>query len=236
MLERQTSSRVRGLFPQNLQVPKDKSTGPTGPAHETLESLRFQTRIIRDYEFLHDVRRYLRIVRQRIGLHASTKGLVPPEDGIRKIAVFTRLLPRTELLHPRVRVYVLQKIILRRYPIMGHISKKSINNSFSCPGHVPFGSRKHVAMCHRGPSPGRQISLTTIMGIRNQEFLLQRGATDNLQQISTDTSDLHQPNIRVLPCKAKILNLPRSIDLNQAQAWEYLLDPVYLGGNRLTLE
>ncbi|KAF3565758.1 hypothetical protein DY000_02015939 [Brassica cretica] len=112
---------------------------------------------------------------------------------------------------------------------MGHISKKSINNLFSCPGHVPFGSRKHVAMCHRGPSPGRQISLITTMGIRNQEFLLQRGATDNLQQISTDTSDLHQPNIRVLPCKAKILNLPRSIDLNQAQAWEYPLDPVYLG-------
>ncbi|KAF3507388.1 hypothetical protein F2Q69_00006515 [Brassica cretica] len=88
-----------------IQVPKEKSTGPIGPAHEALESLRFQRRIIRDYEFLHDVRRYLRVVGRIIGLHASTKGLVPPEEGMRKIAVFTRLLPRTELLHPRVRVY-----------------------------------------------------------------------------------------------------------------------------------
>ncbi|KAF3541767.1 hypothetical protein F2Q69_00023308 [Brassica cretica] len=64
----------------------------------------FQRRIIRDYEFLHDVRRYVRVVRRRIGLHASTKGLVPPEEGMRKIAVFTRLLPSTELLYPRVRV------------------------------------------------------------------------------------------------------------------------------------
>ncbi|KAF3549321.1 hypothetical protein DY000_02007251 [Brassica cretica] len=145
-----------------IQVPKEKSTGPIGPAHEALESLRFQRRIIRDYEFLHDVRRYLRVVRRIIGLHASTKGLVPPEEGMRKIAVFTRLLPRTELLHPRVRV-------------------------------------KYVAMCHRGPAPGRQISLITAMRIRDQEFLLQSGATDHLQQISADTSDLHQPNVRVLP-------------------------------------
>ncbi|KAH0892790.1 hypothetical protein HID58_055219 [Brassica napus] len=143
-------------------VPKDKSTGPTGSEHEALRSLRFQRRIIRDYEFLHGVRRYLRVVRQRIGLHASTKGIVPPEEGMRKIAVFTRLLPCTELLHPRVRA-------------------------------------KYVAMRHRGPAPGRQISLITAMRIRDQEFLLPSGATDHLQQISTDTTDLHQPNLRVLP-------------------------------------
>ncbi|KAF3528932.1 hypothetical protein DY000_02040952 [Brassica cretica] len=51
------SSRVTALIPRNLQVPKDKSTGPTGPEHEALESLRFQRRIVRDYEFLHDVNR-----------------------------------------------------------------------------------------------------------------------------------------------------------------------------------
>ncbi|KAG5397782.1 hypothetical protein IGI04_019596 [Brassica rapa subsp. trilocularis] len=61
-------------------------------------------RIVRDYKFLHDVHRYLRVVRRRIGLHASTKGLVPLEEGMRKIAVFTRLLSSTELLHPKVRV------------------------------------------------------------------------------------------------------------------------------------
>ncbi|KAF2582691.1 hypothetical protein F2Q68_00004750 [Brassica cretica] len=71
--------------------------------------------------------------------------------------------------------------------------------SFPCPGHVPSGPMKYVAMCHRGPAPGRRISLITTMQIRAQEFLLPSGATDHLQQTSTDTSDLHQPNLRVLP-------------------------------------
>ncbi|KAG2247383.1 hypothetical protein Bca4012_089468 [Brassica carinata] len=106
------SSRVTALIPRNLQVPKDKSTGPTGPEHEALESLRFQRRIIRDYEFLHDI--------------------------------------------------ILQ-------PISNH------------------GAHK------------QEISLITAMRIPDQEFLLQSGATDHLQQISIDTSDLHQPNLRVLP-------------------------------------
>ena len=88
-------------------ITKNKSTDPTESEHEALKSLRFQRRIIRDYEFLHDVHRYLRVVRQRIGLHTSTKGLVPPEEGMKIIAVFTRLLPSTELFHPRVRAYVL---------------------------------------------------------------------------------------------------------------------------------
>ncbi|KAH0903443.1 LOW QUALITY PROTEIN: hypothetical protein HID58_042946, partial [Brassica napus] len=167
------SSRVTALIPRNLQVPKDKSTGPTGPKHEALESLRFQRRIIRDYEFLHDVRRYLTVVRRRINLHASTKGLVPPEEGMRKIAVFTQLLPRC---------IFFRRSFSNRYPIMGRISKM-----------------KYVAICHRGPAPGRQISLITTMRIPDQEFLLQSGAIDHLQQISIETSDLHQPNLRVLP-------------------------------------
>ncbi|KAF2584254.1 hypothetical protein F2Q70_00036212 [Brassica cretica] len=65
-------------------------------------------------------------------------------------------------------------------------------------GNLPL-IRKYVAICHRGPAPGRQISLITAMRIPDQEFLLQSGATDHLQQISIDTSDLHQPNLRVLP-------------------------------------
>ncbi|KAF3590489.1 hypothetical protein DY000_02021835 [Brassica cretica] len=51
----------------------------------------------------------------------------------------------------------------------------------------------------RGHAPERQISLITAMRIQDQEFLLSSGATDHLQQISTDTSDLHQPNLRFLP-------------------------------------
>ncbi|KAH0892844.1 LOW QUALITY PROTEIN: hypothetical protein HID58_055273, partial [Brassica napus] len=77
-----------------------------------------------DYEFLHDVHQYFGVVRRRIGLQASTNGLVPPEEGMRKIAVFTRLLPSMELLHPRVRV--LQKIILQ--PISNHgVHKHEVN-------------------------------------------------------------------------------------------------------------
>ncbi|KAH0892970.1 LOW QUALITY PROTEIN: hypothetical protein HID58_055399, partial [Brassica napus] len=97
-----------------------KPPGPTRSEHEALKSFRFQGRIIRDYEFLHDVRRYLRVVRRRIGLHASTKCIVPPGEGMSKIPVFTQLLPNTELLHPRVRA--LQKIILQ--PISSHGAHK----------------------------------------------------------------------------------------------------------------
>ncbi|KAF3601617.1 hypothetical protein F2Q69_00035877 [Brassica cretica] len=74
-----------------------------------------------------------------------------------------------------------------------------MDNSFPFPGHMPFGSKKYVAMRQRGPAPGRQISLNTAMRIQDQEFLPPSGATDHLQQISTNTSDLHQPNLRVLP-------------------------------------
>ncbi|KAF3586151.1 hypothetical protein F2Q69_00030573 [Brassica cretica] len=89
----------------HLRRPKcDVVLSPTRSEHEALESLRFQRRIVRDYKFLHDVHRYLRVVRRRISLHASTKVLVPREEGMRKITVFTRLLPSTELFHPKVRV------------------------------------------------------------------------------------------------------------------------------------
>ncbi|KAF3608998.1 hypothetical protein DY000_02049167 [Brassica cretica] len=61
------------------------------------------------------------------------------------------------------------------------------------------GYREYVTMRPRGPAPGRHISLITAMQIQDQEFLLPSRATDHLQQISTNTSDLHWPNLRVLP-------------------------------------
>ncbi|WZZ44808.1 hypothetical protein YC2023_041067 [Brassica napus] len=60
----------------NLQVPKDKSTGPTRSEHESLQSL----------------------IRRRISLHAPAKGLVLPEKGTRRIMVFTRLLQNSSCL------------------------------------------------------------------------------------------------------------------------------------------
>ncbi|WZZ78102.1 hypothetical protein YC2023_098674 [Brassica napus] len=53
----------------------------------------------------------------------------------------------------------------------------------------------YVTMRSRDPAPGIQISLITAMRIQDQDLLLPTGATDHLQQISTDTSDLHQPNL-----------------------------------------
>ncbi|KAG2282803.1 hypothetical protein Bca52824_054023 [Brassica carinata] len=93
----QSTSRVVHLRRTWCDV--EKPTGPTGSEHEALESLRFRRRIVRDY---------------KIGHHASTKGLVPPEEGIRKIVVFTQLLPSTELLHPRVRVQLCATEVLAR--------------------------------------------------------------------------------------------------------------------------
>ncbi|KAF2537182.1 hypothetical protein F2Q68_00021084 [Brassica cretica] len=127
------SSRVKALIPRNLQK---KSTGPTGSEHEALESLRFRRRIVRDYKFKHDVRRYLRVVQRRIRHHASTKGLVPPEEGMRKSWSS------------------LDYYLVRNFSTL------------------EFG---------------------------HQELLHPSGAIDHLQQISTNTSDLHQPNLRVLP-------------------------------------
>ncbi|KAH0871915.1 hypothetical protein HID58_069277, partial [Brassica napus] len=125
---------------------------------------------IKDYEFLHDVHRYLRVVRQRIGLHTSTKGLVPPEEGMKIIAVFTRLLPSTELFHPRVRAYSCD---IRIQEICGYAPPSSCSRKTYLAYHCNANPRSRIPTSERG-----NISL---------------------QQISTDTSDLHQPNLGVLP-------------------------------------
>ncbi|KAH0862684.1 hypothetical protein HID58_079895 [Brassica napus] len=76
---------------KNLQVQQDQNMKPLRALDSREESLGTKSS-------------YTMVVRRRIGHHASTKGLVPPAEGMRKILVFTRLLPSTELLHPRVRV------------------------------------------------------------------------------------------------------------------------------------
>ncbi|WZZ44806.1 hypothetical protein YC2023_041065 [Brassica napus] len=82
-------------------------------------------------------------------------------------------------------------------------------------------------MCHRGPAPGRRISLITAMQIRAQEFLLLSWATDHLHQTSTDTSDLHQPNLRVLP----------SIDMQgQAKSLGISIRPLSISGKSTLLQ
>ncbi|WZZ70550.1 hypothetical protein YC2023_081920 [Brassica napus] len=83
----------------NLQVQQDQNMKPLG----ALDSREESSGTTSSYTTYVDTSGE---VRQRIGLHASTKDLIPPEEGMRKIAVFTRLLPSTKLLHPRVRAYV----------------------------------------------------------------------------------------------------------------------------------
>ncbi|KAH0898847.1 LOW QUALITY PROTEIN: hypothetical protein HID58_048415 [Brassica napus] len=157
------SSRVRALIPRNLQ---EKSTGPTGSEHEALESLRFQRRIIRDYEFLHDVRRYLKYDEE----FAST-----PQQRV-------SFLPKKECEKSRSS---LDYYVVRNFSILESGCRFFRRSS---------SSRYPIMRAHK-----QEISLITAMRIRDQEFLLPSGAIDYLQQISTDTSDLHQPNLTVLP-------------------------------------
>ncbi|KAF3504161.1 hypothetical protein F2Q69_00043070 [Brassica cretica] len=179
------SSRVRALIPRNLQ---EKSTGPTGSEHESLESLKSWRRIVRDYKFLHDVRRYLRVVRRRIGHHASTKGLVPPEEGMRKITVFTQLLPSTELLHPRVRTYVLQKIILLLMSSYGDTNKNEFMRQ----------------------EDGSRLSLQCESNIKNSYFRAgEQIAYSRFQLIQVIFTSQTYESCHPSTCKARILNLPR---------------------------
>ncbi|KAH0883829.1 LOW QUALITY PROTEIN: hypothetical protein HID58_059925 [Brassica napus] len=197
------SSRVRALIPRNLHVPKDKSTCPTGSEHEAL---------IRDYEFLHDVRRYLRVVRQRIGIHTLIKGPVPPEEGMRKIAVFTRLLPSKELLHSSQGV--LQKIILQ--PISNH------------------GAHKQELCATRvlRQEDGSRLSLQCESEIKNSCFRAGQQITySRFQQIQVIFTSQTYKSCHPPTCEARILNLLRSINLNKPQVWEYPLDSGLSRGN-----
>ncbi|KAH0892846.1 LOW QUALITY PROTEIN: hypothetical protein HID58_055275 [Brassica napus] len=166
-----------------------------------------------DNEFLHDVHQYFGVVRRRIGLQASTNGLVPPEEGMRKIAVFTRLLPSMELLHPRVRV--LQKIILQ--PISNH------------------GVHKHE-LCAIGvlrPEDGCRLSLQCESKTKNSCFRAGQHITYNrFQQIQVIFTSQTYKSCHPLTCEARILNLLRSINLNKPQAEEYPLDSGLSRGNR----
>ncbi|KAF2570178.1 hypothetical protein F2Q70_00004157 [Brassica cretica] len=151
------SSRVRALIPRNLQ---EKSTGPTGSEHESLESLKSWRRI----------------------------GLVPPEEGMRKITVFTRLLPSTELLHPRVRAYVLQKIILLLMSSYGDTNKNEVMRQ----------------------EDGSRLSLQCESNIKNSYFRAgQQIAYSRFQLIQVIFTSQTYESCHPSTCKARILNLPR---------------------------
>ncbi|KAF2603124.1 hypothetical protein F2Q70_00025817 [Brassica cretica] len=162
--------------------------------HEALKSLRFQSRITRDYEFLHDVRRYLRVVRQRIGLHASTKGLIPPEEGMRKIAVFTRLLPNTELLHSRVRAKYVDMCHRGHAPGRSRLSlqcESEIKNSYFRAGQrITYSRFQHIQViftsqtyesCHASTCKARILNLPTCWGKPRYHFLQPPGTTQTLR-------------------------------------------------------
>ncbi|KAH0867757.1 hypothetical protein HID58_074779 [Brassica napus] len=71
------SSEGNGCYLDNSPHLIDIESGPS-PKERLRCCIKFQRRISRDYKFLRDVRRRLRVVRRRIGLHASTKGPVHP--------------------------------------------------------------------------------------------------------------------------------------------------------------
>ncbi|KAF3587093.1 hypothetical protein F2Q69_00030623 [Brassica cretica] len=92
-----------------------------------------------------------------------------------------------------------------RYPIMGHISKKS------------------------------RLSLQCKSKIKNSYFRAGQQITySRFQLIQVIFTGQTYESCHPLTCKARILNLPRSIDLNKPQAWEYPLDPCLSRGNQIS--
>ena len=80
-----------------------------------------------------------------------------------------------------------------------------------------------------------RLSLQCESKIKNFYFQAGQQITYNrFQQIqvifTSQTYEFCHPST----CKARILNLPGSIDLNQPQAWEYPVDPCLSRGNQLS--
>ncbi|KAF3582422.1 hypothetical protein DY000_02031239 [Brassica cretica] len=80
-----------------------------------------------------------------------------------------------------------------------------------------------------------RLSLQCESKIKNSYFRVGQHITYSRFQLiqvifTSQTYDSCHPST----CKARILNLPRSIDLNKPQAWEYPLDPCLFRGNRLS--
>ncbi|KAF2569720.1 hypothetical protein F2Q68_00025220 [Brassica cretica] len=92
-------------------------------------------------------------------------------------------------------------------------------------------SGKYVDMCHRGHAPGRsRLSLQCESEIKNSYFRAGQRITYSIfQPIQVIFTSQTYESCHASTCKARILNLPTSIDLNKPQAWEYPFDPCHLG-------
>ncbi|KAG2282784.1 hypothetical protein Bca52824_054004 [Brassica carinata] len=79
-----------------------------------------------------------------------------------------------------------------------------------------------------------RLSLQCESKITNSYFRAGQQITySRFQLIQVIITSQTYDSCRQSTCKARILNLPRSIDLNKPQAWEYPLDPCLSRGNRL---
>ena len=103
-------------------------------------------------------------------------------------------------------------------------------------------------MCHSDPGnmwlcasevmrqeDGSRLSLQCESNIKNSYFRAgQQIAYSRFQLIQVIFTSQTYESCHPSTCKARVLNLPRSIDLNQPKAWEYPLDPCLSRGNRLS--
>ena len=80
-----------------------------------------------------------------------------------------------------------------------------------------------------------RLSLQCESDIKNSYFRSgQQINYSRFQQIQVIFTSQTYESCHPLTCKARILNLPRSIDLNKSYAWEYPLDSCLSRGNQLS--
>ncbi|WZZ35132.1 hypothetical protein YC2023_018533 [Brassica napus] len=80
-----------------------------------------------------------------------------------------------------------------------------------------------------------RLSLQCESEIKNSFFRVGQQITySRFKQIQVILTSQTYESWHPLTCKARILNLPKSIDLNQPHAWEYPLDTCLSRGNQLS--
>ncbi|KAF3514583.1 hypothetical protein F2Q69_00007513 [Brassica cretica] len=80
-----------------------------------------------------------------------------------------------------------------------------------------------------------RLSLQCKSEIKNSYFRAGQHITySRFQQIQVIFTSQTYESCHPLTCKARILNLPRSLDLNKPHAWEYPLDCCLSRGNQLS--
>ncbi|KAF2551945.1 hypothetical protein F2Q68_00033892 [Brassica cretica] len=80
-----------------------------------------------------------------------------------------------------------------------------------------------------------RLSLQCESEIKNSYFRAGQQITySRFQQIQVIFTSQTYESCHPLTCKARILNFPRSIDLNKPQTWEYPLDSCLSRGNQLS--